>query len=78
MIKERRKRRRMTRRGGEKRGVIKRKRNIKKTFFRVPFFFSIGGLSRRGFFKINIENRKYGNYSLIISLGIDEVRLVHN
>lgn len=40
MIKERRKRRRMTRRGGEKRGVIKRKRNIKKTFFRVPFFFS--------------------------------------
>lgn len=39
MIKERRKKRRMTRRGGEKRGVIKRKRNIKKTFFRVPFFF---------------------------------------
>lgn len=51
MIKERRKRK-MTRRGEgeEKRRVIKRKRNIKKTFFRVPFFFFIG-LSRRGFLK---------------------------
>lgn len=40
MIKERRKRRMTRRERGEKRRVIKRKRNIKKTFFRVPFFFS--------------------------------------
>lgn len=70
----------MTRRGkgeGGEEKSDKEEEEHKKDFFPRPIFFSIESLSRRGFLKQILETEIW-NYSLIISLGIDEVRLVHN